>query len=75
MEINADTKLKDLLAAYPWLPEEAVKIDERLKIVNSPIAKLFIRRATVSELAKKAGLPAEAVLAKIEEVIRNREEA
>lgn len=75
MELNEKTKLKDLLDAYPWLPEEAVKIDERLKIVNSPIAKLFIRRATVGELAKKAGLPAEAVLAKIEEVIRNREEA
>ncbi|MBQ9910862.1 MAG: hypothetical protein IJM50_05150 [Lachnospiraceae bacterium] len=75
MKIGAETKLKDILDAYPWLLEEAVKTDERLKVINSPIAKLFIRRATVGDLSRKAGLKIEEVIEKIEEVILGHESA
>ncbi len=32
MEINAQTKLTDILDKYPWLPDELAKLDGRFKI-------------------------------------------
>lgn len=40
MEINKETKLADLIAQYPWLKEEIVKVNEKFKMLNSPIGKI-----------------------------------
>ena len=48
MEITRTTKLADILAAYPWLPDELVKIDGRFKIIKTPIGKMMIKNATIA---------------------------
>ena len=55
MEINKDTLLKDILKEYPWLADEAVKIDERLSVIKTPLGKMLLRKARISDLAEKAG--------------------
>ena len=57
MEINENTRLKDILAAYPWLPEALIQIDGRFKLINNPIGKMLIRTATVEDAAKKRAIP------------------
>ena len=57
MDINSNTKLSDILAAYPWLPDELVKIDGRFKIIKTPIGKMMIKNATVKDDVAKIGLP------------------
>ncbi len=69
MEINEQTKLKDILAAYPWLPEALIQIDSRFGIINNPIGKLLIRTATVGDAAKKAGYPVGQVLDELQKLI------
>ena len=73
MEINERTKLKDILAAYPWLPEALIQMDGRFRIINSPIGKLLIRTATVGDAAKKAGYPVNQVLDELQKLIAKHE--
>ena len=73
MEINERTRLKDILAAYPWLPDALIQIDGRFKIINNPIGKLLIRTATVGDAAKKAGYPVHQVLDELNKLIAKHE--
>ena len=37
MEITKETKLSDLLDQYPWLKEELSKVNDKFKMLNTPI--------------------------------------
>ncbi|MBR4359846.1 MAG: hypothetical protein IKP32_04445 [Clostridia bacterium] len=69
MEIRENTRLADLLAAYPWLPEAAVKIDDRLKIVNTPLGRMLIKKYTIADISKRTGYAAEDIIREIQKVI------
>ncbi len=73
MELNANTRLKDILDAYPWLPDALIKMDGRFKIINNPIGKMLIRTATVGDACKKAGYSADAALAELQKLIAAHE--
>ena len=69
MNITNDTKLSEILKEYPWMIDEAVKIDERFKILKNPVGKLFIKNATISGLSEKAGLDSKVIIDQIQEMI------
>ena len=71
MEITKETKLADLIAQYPWLKEEIVKVNEKFKMLNSPFGKIMLGKATIAEMSKKSGMEAEAIIGKIKEFIEN----
>lgn len=74
MEVNEHTKLSDIVAAYPWLPETLIKMDSRFKIINSPIGKLLMRTATLGDACKRAGYPVETALEEFYKLIADHEE-
>ena len=69
MKITKDTKLRDIVKEYPWLIDEAIKIDPGFKQLNSPLGKVLIKTADIAGLSKRAGLPAEEIISKIKELI------
>ena len=69
MEITKDTRLADLIAQYPWLKEEMAKVNEKFKMLNSPISKIMMGKATIAEMSKKSGMEAEVIVGKIKELI------
>ena len=69
MEITKDTRLADLIAQYPWLKGEMAKVNEKFKMLNSPIGKMMMGKATIAEMSKKSGMEAEVIIGKIKEVI------
>ena len=69
MEITRETKLSDLIAQYPWLREEMAKVNEKFKMLNSPIGKIMMGKATIAEMSKKSGMEVEAIIGKIKELI------
>ena len=69
MEITKDTRLADLIAQYPWLKEEMAKVNEKFKMLNSPIGKMMMGKATIAEMSKKSGMETEAIIGKIKELI------
>ena len=74
MDITADTRLSEIMDEYPWLIEEAVKIDERFKMLNNPIGKMFIKNSTITGLSEKAGLTPQVIIDSIREMISQHEE-
>ena len=73
MEFNENTRIADIIAAYPWLPETVARMDERLRFVNTPFGRLLIRNATIADASKKSGYPAEKLIRKLKEVIAAHE--
>ena len=69
MEITKDTKLADLLAQYPWLKTEMAKVNEKFKMLNTPVGKIMLGKATIAEMSKKSGMEAEVIIGKIKELI------
>ena len=73
MNITKDTKLKDLLAEYPWLKEEITKVNDKFKMLNSPMGKIMLGKADISEMSKKSGMDAEQIISKLTELIRSHQ--
>ena len=69
MEITKETKLSDLLGQYPWLKEELSKVNDKFKMLNTPMGKIMMGKATISEMSKKSGMDVDAIIAKICELI------
>lgn len=70
MEITKETKLSDLLARYPWLKEELSKMNERFKMLSTPMGKLMMGKATIAEMSKRSGMDPDAIIGKIGELIK-----
>ena len=69
MEITKDTKLADLIAQYPWLKAEMPKVNEKFKMLNSPVGKLMMGKATIADMSKKSGMDAESIIQGISDLI------
>ena len=73
MEITKDTKVKDIVAAYPWLTDEAIKISDKLKVLKTPLGKMMMAKATIEDASKKSGIEVDEIIRKINEMIEGRE--
>ena len=69
MEITKDTKLSDLIAQYPWLKTEMAKVNEKFKMLNTPVGKIMLGKATIAEMSKKSGMEVEAIIERIKGLI------
>ena len=69
MDITKETKLADLFAAYPWLKDEMTKISDKFKLLNSPLGKVMLKKATISEMSKKSGMDADVIIEKLNGMI------
>jgi hypothetical protein len=69
MEITKDTKLADLIVQYPWLKSEMAKVNEKFKMLNTPIGKIILGKATIAEMSKKSGMEAEVIIERIKGLI------
>ena len=69
MEFNADTKLRDIIAAYPWLPETVIQMDGRFKIINTPIGRALIRNATLGDASRRTGYPLDTIISELRKLI------
>ncbi|WP_455098402.1 DUF438 domain-containing protein [Prevotella jejuni] len=56
IEITSDTRLKDLFAAYPNLKKELASRYPSFKMLNTPLGKLILKKATVRTAAERSGL-------------------
>ena len=72
MTINKDTKLDELIARFPWLKEEAIKLDDRAKVVNTPVGKVLLKKYTIEDVSKRTGAPVNEILKRIETLVNER---
>lgn len=69
MKITRDTKVAELFAKHPWLKDHLVKMDDKLKKLNSPIVKIMLRKATIKDVSAKSGLDEDFIIKKLTEII------
>lgn len=62
LELHGSTKLSDLLATYPWLKEELPLVNKKFKLLNSPLGKTMVKKATISEMGKRSGMSKQVLL-------------
>lgn len=56
MELNRDTKLKDIVSAYPSLKTRLAEINPKFNLLNSPIGKVMIGKVTISDMSQRSGM-------------------
>ena len=71
MKINRNTKLSDILNAYPWLPDELIKIDGRFRIIKTPVGKMMIKNATIADAVQMTGLQENVLLSELNKLIES----
>lgn len=69
MTITETTRLEELLRAYPGLTDELTRLDEKFRLLKTPIGKMMIKRATVADMSRKSGMDINTLIQKIEELI------
>lgn len=63
--------MSDLIAQYPWLKEEIVKVNEKFKMLNSPVGKIMMGKATIAEMSKRSGIEMDVLIGRLNEIIEN----
>ena len=71
MTITKETKLKDLLSEYPWLKDEIAKVSDKFKMLNTPMGKIMLGKADISEMSKKSGMDADQIISNLNELIQS----
>lgn len=69
MEITNKTKLKDLLSEYPWLKEEIVSINDKFKLLHTPLAQVMLGKADIKMMSEKVGMPEDVLIQKLAGII------
>ena len=69
MELNRDTKLKDIVSAYPSLKTRLAEINPKFSLLNSPIGKVMIGKVTISEMSQRSGMDMNSLIDGIRKLI------
>lgn len=65
MEINGQTKLADILAEYPFMKTGMAEINGKFRMLQTPMGKVMVRKATVADMSERSGMPVDELAAAI----------
>ena len=74
MEITKDTRLADLIAQYPWLKGKMAKVNEKFKMLNTPVGKIMLGKATITEMSKKSGMEIDKLVSRLKTLIEEHKD-
>ena len=69
MEITRETRLSDLINQYSWLKDELPKINDKFKMLNTPMGRIMMGKATIAEMSKKSSMDADTLIRKLQQLI------
>lgn len=73
--ITGETRLADLLKAYPWLKEKLQSINPAFKMLTTPFAKLMIPKVSVAMMSERSGTDLDELIAKLKQLIAEHSQA
>ena len=68
-EITKDTKITALLSEYPWIKDELLKVSDKFKLLDNPLAKAMLSKASIADLVEKTNLDTDELVAKFKQLI------
>ncbi|MEE0874198.1 MAG: DUF1858 domain-containing protein, partial [Ruminococcus sp.] len=72
--VTKDTKLKDIMQEYPWLLDELIKVEPKFKLAKTPVGKMLLKSATITDLSKRAGMPEDELIENLEKFVKEHEQ-
>lgn len=70
-EINHTTKLLHLFNQYPELKTQLIKLHPKMKVLNTPLARIMLPKATISDMSQRLEIPIEIIINEITNIIKN----
>lgn len=70
LQINEQTKLIDIVTAYPHVRKRLVEISPKFKILDTPIGKIAIKKATVKDMSERSKVALQEIIEKLEKYIK-----
>ena len=67
--VTAETRITEILAAYPWLPDELIRLDERARLMNTFAGRMLIRKSRVADVSRMTGKSVEELLSRLKQTI------
>lgn len=68
--ITEETKLSDLLNKYPKLKGDLSKISYKFKMINTPLGRIMIPKATIKVMSERSGIELSVLITKLKEIIK-----
>lgn len=62
MEINAQTKLSDILAEYPFMRSGMADINGKFRMLQTPMGKIMMRKVTIADISARSGMSVDALV-------------
>ena len=69
IQINKQTKLSDLIKAYPDLRKRLCEVNPKFKLLTTPMVNIMIPKATVQDMIERSGMPEAELISGIEKLI------
>ncbi|MBQ6545536.1 MAG: DUF1858 domain-containing protein [Lachnospiraceae bacterium] len=74
MDINASTKVGELLKNFPDIKEKLLAMDERFKILDNPLMMGIVGKMDLKGISEKINLPLDDVIAELKNMVGQKEE-
>ncbi len=73
MNITQNTKISDIMAEYPWLKQELIRKNAKFRKLDSPMARIMMKRVTILDVSRKFGYEPASIITKLQQMIEARE--
>ncbi|MDO5733359.1 MAG: PAS domain-containing protein [Eubacteriales bacterium] len=72
--LTSETRLQDLIGHYPQLKKDLAKINPAFKMLQTPLARIMIPKATIAMMSERSGMPVDKLIPALEDLIKTYEE-
>lgn len=69
IELSANTRLQDLFKIYPQLWKDLPSMNSAFKMLNSPLARIIIPKATIAMMSERSGISLDDILLILKKLI------
>ena len=69
IELSANTRLQDLFKIYPKLRQDLPSMNSAFKMLNSPLARIIVPKATIAMMSERSGISIDDILSMLKELI------
>ena len=73
IELSANTRLQDLFKIYPKLRQDLPSMNSAFKMLNSPLARIIVPKATIAMMSERSGISLDDILSMLNELIAKYE--
>ncbi|CQB88491.1 Uncharacterised protein [Chlamydia trachomatis] len=69
IELSANTRLQDLFKIYPKLRQDLPSMNSAFKMLNSPLARIIVPKATIAMMSERSGISIDDILSMLKGLI------